>query len=90
MRQAEPAKRRRNGDANKLSPEDRPAHDYTLEQFGLTPERIEREFEAYRQRFIVDQKGSHTGRRRRTVMLSVARSNSSRTRNHTQSTLDSF
>jgi Sulfotransferase family len=33
--------------------EARPAHEYSLEQFGLSPERIEREFADYRQRYIL-------------------------------------
>ncbi len=33
--------------------ENRPPHEYTLEKFGLTREGIEREFAAYRERFIL-------------------------------------
>lgn len=33
--------------------EKRPPHEYTLEKFGLTREEIEREFAAYRERFIL-------------------------------------
>ena len=33
----------------------RPAHEYGLEQFGFTPEQIEAEFAAYRERFILSR-----------------------------------
>lgn len=36
--------------------EARPAHEYTLEQFGLSPERIEREFAEYRERYILPRR----------------------------------
>ena len=36
--------------------EARPAHAYTLEQFGLSPDRVEREFAAYRERFILPER----------------------------------
>ncbi len=36
--------------------EKRPPHHYTLEAFGLSAERIEREFAAYRERFILPHK----------------------------------
>ena len=41
-------------DANRR--EARPAHAYTLEQFGLSPDRVEREFAAYRERFILPER----------------------------------
>lgn len=40
-------------DANRR--EARPGHTYTLEQFALSPERIEREFAEYRERFILPE-----------------------------------
>ncbi len=36
--------------------EARPAHAYTLDQFGLSPDRVEREFAAYRERFILPER----------------------------------
>ena len=33
--------------------EDRPAHTYTLEEFGLSRAGVEAQFEAYRERFIL-------------------------------------
>jgi hypothetical protein len=42
-------------DANRR--EARPTHEYTLDQFGLSRERIEREFAEYRERFILAERG---------------------------------
>lgn len=36
--------------------EGRPPHQYTLEEFGLTPEGIARDFQAYRERFILNRR----------------------------------
>jgi hypothetical protein len=35
--------------------EGRPPHQYTLEEFGLTPESIARDFADYRARFILSR-----------------------------------
>ena len=35
--------------------EDRPPHEYTLADFGLAREQIERDFAEYRERFILDR-----------------------------------
>jgi hypothetical protein len=36
----------------------RPSHEYTLEQFGFTPERIRREFAEYREAYVIPRIGA--------------------------------